>query len=93
MSQPRTQPTLYIDAYNKHNIEETLKKTSEEVKWLYRVNAVLLIEIDDKNAMQITADAHLSQLTHALSQIRPFLTFGDSVVAIKEAFSKDRKHS
>ena len=43
--------------------------------------------------MQIAKDAHFNQLTHACSQIRPFLTLGDSVAAIKVAFSKDAEHS
>ena len=70
-----------------------LEKTSEEVRWLHKVNDTLLIEINKKDAMQIAKDAHFNQLTHACSQIRPFLTLGDSVAAIKVAFSKDAEHS
>jgi hypothetical protein len=46
-----------------------LEKASEEVRWLHKVNDMLLIEINKKNAMQIVMDAHFNQLTHACSQI------------------------
>ena len=70
-----------------------LEKASEEVRWLHKVNDMLLIEINKKNAMQIVMDAHFNQLTHACSQIWPFLTLGDSVITIEEAFSNDAEHS
>ena len=89
-AKPTTQVELFIDAFNKYDIEKMLEKTSEVVKWLHIINDMLLIEINDMDALRIAMDAHFNQPTHARSQIKQFL---DSVAAREEAFSKDAEHS
>ena len=45
---PTKQVELFIDAYNQHDIEKMLEKTSEQVKWLYNINDKLLLETEGK---------------------------------------------
>jgi len=90
---PTKQVELFIDAYNQHDIEKMLKKTSEDVKWLYNINDKLLIETDGKDALRTAMVAHFNQQTQARSQIKQSLTLGDTVAVIEEAFSNDGKRS
>jgi hypothetical protein len=92
-AKPTKQVELLIDAYNLHDTEKMLKKTSEEVKWLYNINDKLLIEIDGKDALRAAMLAHFKQPTRARSQIKQSLTLGDTVDVIEEAFSNDGEHS
>lgn len=61
---PTTQIERFIDAYNKHDIEQMLEKTSEEVKWFYNINDTQLIETDSKDVLRIAIIAHVNQQTH-----------------------------
>jgi hypothetical protein len=90
---PTKQVELFINAYNQHDIEKMLKKTTEDVKWLYNINDKLLIETDGKDALRTAMIAHFNQHTQARSQIKQSLTLGDTVAVIEEAFSNDGKRS
>jgi len=90
---PKKQVALFIEAYNQHNIEKMLEKTSEQVKWLYNINDELLLETEGKDALRIAMMEHFKQRTHARSLIKQSLTIGDTVVVIEEAFSNDGERS
>jgi hypothetical protein len=90
---PTKQVELFIDAYNKHDIEKMLEKTSKEVKWLYNIDDKLLIETDGKDALRTAMVTHFNQQTHARSRIKQSLTLGDTVAVIEEAFSNNGEHS
>jgi hypothetical protein len=90
---PTKQIELFIDAYNKHDIEKMLQKTTKEVKWLYNINDKLLVETDGKDAMRVAMVAHFNQQTHARSQLKQSLALGGRVAVIEEAFSNDGERS
>ena len=87
------QVTLFIDAYNQHDIEKMLEKTSEQVKWLYNIDDQILIETDGKDALRTAMIAHFKQRSQARSQIKKSMTLGDTVAVIEEAFSNDGERS
>jgi hypothetical protein len=84
---------LFVAAYNQHDIEKMLEKTTKEVKWLYNINHELLIETDGKDTLRTAMKAHFNRQTNARSQIKKFLTLGDTVAVIEEAFSNDGESS
>ena len=90
---PTTQVELFIDAYNQHDIDKMLAKTSEEVKWFYNINDELSIETDGKKALRKAMIEHFKQQSHARSKIKQSLTLGDTVAVIEEAFSDDGERS
>lgn len=90
---PTKQVELFIDAYNQHDIEKMLEKTSEQVKWLYNINDKLLLETEGKDALRAAMVEHFKQQTHARSLIKRSLTLGDTVAVIEEAFSNDGERS
>ena len=90
---PTNQVELFIDAYNQHNIEEMLEKTTEEVKWLYNINDKLLLETDGKDALRKAMVAHFNQQSNAHSQIKQSLTLGDTIAVIEDTFSNDGQRS
>jgi hypothetical protein len=90
---PTKQIELFINAYNQHDIEKMLEKTSKDVKWLYNIHDKLLIETDGKDALRTAMIAHFKQQTHARSRIKQSLTLGNTVAVIEEAFSNNGKRS
>jgi hypothetical protein len=92
-AKPSEQVKLFIDAYNEHDIENMLGKTSGKIKWFYNIDDKLLIETDGKDALRKAMEAHFKQQTRARSQIRQSLTIGDTVVVVEEAFSNDGEYS
>lgn len=90
---PTKQVELFIDAYNKHDVEKMLERTSEEVKWLNNINDKLLLETDGKDALRKAMVTHFNRQTHARSQMKQSLTLGDTVAVIEKAFSNDGERS
>lgn len=90
---PKKQVELFIEAYNQHNIEKMLEKTSEQVKWQYNINDELILETQDKDSLRSALIEHFNQKPHARSQIKQSLMIGTTVVVIEEAFSNDGTHS
>jgi transcriptional regulator with GAF, ATPase, and Fis domain len=90
---PTKQVELFIDAYNKHDIEKMLERISEEVKWFYDINDKLLLETDGKDLLRKAVVTHLNRQTHASSQIKQSLTHGDTVAIIEEASPNDGERS
>ena len=86
---PATQVALFMKAYNQHNIEKMLEKTSEDVKWLYNIDDTLHIETDGKDALRQAMLSHFKHKTSARSQIKQSMTIGNTVVVIEEAFLSD----
>ncbi|WP_339720846.1 nuclear transport factor 2 family protein [uncultured Paraglaciecola sp.] len=86
---PTKQVELFIAAYNQHDIEKMLEKTTQEVKWLYNINDNLVIETEGKDALRTAMNRHFKQHSNARSQIKQSLTLGETVVVIEEAFSND----
>jgi hypothetical protein len=90
---PTKHVELFIDAYNQHDIEKMLEKTTEDVKWLYNINDKLLVETDGKDALRKAMVSHFNQQSNARSQIKQSLTLGDTIAVIEEAFSNNGKDS
>lgn len=90
---PSAQVELFIEAYNQHDIDKMLDKTSEEVKWLYNIDDQLFIETEGKDALRTAMLAHFKQHTNARSQVKQSMTLGDTVAVIEEAFSNDGERS